>query len=75
MLVGLGNVVWEGQSWASNLFAEAVFSMGTKNLNVSSREPSDTHLRLFEAMIQGVLEYEVSAELLTRLNPTSHRCP
>ncbi|KAJ2912770.1 hypothetical protein MD484_g7641, partial [Candolleomyces efflorescens] len=58
MLVGFGNIIWEGQNWASNLFAEAVFSMGVKNLGVPSTEPSDTHLRLFEAMIQGVLEYE-----------------
>lgn len=59
-LIGLGNLIWEGQNWASHLVAEAVFSMATKNLNVSSLERSDTHLRLFEAMIQGVLEYEVS---------------
>jgi hypothetical protein len=60
LLVGLGNLIWEGQNWSSNLFAEAVLSMGAKNLNISSFEPSDEHLRLFEALIQGVLEYEVS---------------
>ncbi|KAJ2912777.1 hypothetical protein MD484_g7634, partial [Candolleomyces efflorescens] len=57
ILVAFGNLMWETQNWASHLVAEAVFSMGTKNLNVSSFEPSDTHLRLFEAMIQGILEY------------------
>jgi hypothetical protein len=77
MLVGLGNIIWEGQNWSANLFAEAVFSIGVKNFDVpTSLVQSDTQLRLFEAMIKGVLEYEVSFTLfiISRLDSTSHRC-
>ncbi|RXW16707.1 hypothetical protein EST38_g9142 [Candolleomyces aberdarensis] len=59
-LVGLGNLIWEAQNWSANLIAEAVFSFGAKNLNLSTFEPNPKYLELYEAMLQGVLEYEVS---------------
>ncbi|RXW16872.1 hypothetical protein EST38_g8984 [Candolleomyces aberdarensis] len=57
-IIGLGSLISQGQNWESHLVADAVFSMATRNSSVLSFDHSPTHLRLFEAMIQGVLEYE-----------------
>ena len=62
-IIALGNLVREAQNWEANLVAESVFSVGTKDLGVLSFNPSDEYRRLFEAMIQGVLEYEVRITL------------
>ncbi|RXW15162.1 hypothetical protein EST38_g10692 [Candolleomyces aberdarensis] len=59
-LVGLGNVVWEAQNWSGNIFAEAVFSSAAKNLNLSTFEQHSEYLKLYEAMIEGVLEYQAT---------------
>ncbi|KAJ2936092.1 hypothetical protein H1R20_g999, partial [Candolleomyces eurysporus] len=58
-LIGLGNIIWESQSWSTNVVAEAVFSLGAKNLNLSTLEQHPKYLSLFEKMIEGMLEYEV----------------
>ncbi|RXW16712.1 hypothetical protein EST38_g9143 [Candolleomyces aberdarensis] len=69
-LVGLGNLIWEGQSWTANLVAEAVFSFGAKSLNLSTFEPNPKYLELYEAMLQGVLEYEATySRLVYSLGP------
>jgi hypothetical protein len=60
---GLGNIVWESQNWSSNLVAEAVFSLGAKELGLSTRQQDPMYLRLYEGMIQGMLEYEVSCPI------------
>ncbi|RXW24321.1 hypothetical protein EST38_g1511 [Candolleomyces aberdarensis] len=59
-LVGLGDVIWQGQSWSANLVAEAVFSLGAKKLNTVYRERNPIYPKMFEAMIQGMLEYEAT---------------
>ncbi|KAJ2926510.1 hypothetical protein H1R20_g10572, partial [Candolleomyces eurysporus] len=59
-LVGLGNAIWEGQNWSANLVAEAVFSLGAKKLNLVTRERNPIYLKMYEAMIQGMLEYEAT---------------
>ncbi|KAJ2925285.1 hypothetical protein H1R20_g11830, partial [Candolleomyces eurysporus] len=69
-LVGLGNLIWEAQNWSANLIAEAVFSFGAKNLNLSTFEPNPKYLELYEAMLQGVLEYEATySRLIYSLGP------
>ncbi|KAJ2913317.1 hypothetical protein MD484_g7090, partial [Candolleomyces efflorescens] len=56
----LGDVVSEAQNWSANLLAEAVFSLGAKELNLSTREKDTQYLSLYEAMIQGMLAYEIT---------------
>ncbi|KAJ2926083.1 hypothetical protein H1R20_g11009, partial [Candolleomyces eurysporus] len=58
-LIALGNIIWESQSWSTNVVAEAVFSLGAKNLNLPTLEQHPKYLSLFEKMIEGMLEYEV----------------
>jgi len=58
----LGAIIWESQNWQANLFAESVFTFGVKSFKlpppVNTRD--DGYLPLFEAMIQGILEYEAT---------------
>ncbi|KAJ2912774.1 hypothetical protein MD484_g7644, partial [Candolleomyces efflorescens] len=58
-LVGFGNMIWEGQNWSSHLAAETVFSLAMKKLKIPSamREQNPISLKMFEAMVQGMLEY------------------
>ena len=67
-LVGLGEVVVEGQNYEANLVAESVLTFAYKSFNVSVNATQPTEfLRLFERMIQGILEYEVCPiEMLSR---------
>jgi hypothetical protein len=62
-LNGLGALIWEAQNLSANLVAEAVFSLAAKTLNLSTFEPNAKYLELYAAMLQGVLEYEVSTLL------------
>lgn len=59
ILVGLGNVVREAQSMLHNLLAESVMTVGATLFNLTRGEKHEDYLRLFEAMIEGMLEYEV----------------
>ncbi|RXW15817.1 hypothetical protein EST38_g10037 [Candolleomyces aberdarensis] len=59
-LIGLGNIVWESQSWTANVVAESVFSLVAKNLNLPMNERHPEYLNLFEKMIEGMLEYEAT---------------
>ncbi|RXW11764.1 hypothetical protein EST38_g14091 [Candolleomyces aberdarensis] len=59
VLIGLENIIWESQSRSANVVAEAVFSLGAKNLNLSTPEQHPKYLSLFEKIIEGMLEYEV----------------
>jgi hypothetical protein len=59
-LIGLGNLISDGQNWSSNIVPETVLSLGVKNLNLSTFQPDPKYLELYEAMLQGILEYEVS---------------
>jgi hypothetical protein len=62
-----GSAVWKSQAWDSNTMAESVFDIGQRFLGVAPIEQNETHLRLFEAMIQGIMEYHVgtSAHLVS----------
>ncbi|KAF8989120.1 hypothetical protein BDQ17DRAFT_1373506 [Cyathus striatus] len=59
-MLAFGALVWEGQNWESNLVAESVITFGVKSFNLPAYVPSDQYLRLYEAMIQGILEYEAT---------------
>lgn len=67
-LVGLGQVIVEGQNYEANLVAESILTFAYKSFNVSvnaTRPPE--FLWLFEKMIQGIIEYEVcSVDMLSR---------
>ena len=67
-LVGLAAIISEGQGFQSNPVAESVLTFAYKSWNVSiNAAQSPQYLRLFEQMIQGIIEYEVcSIEMLSR---------
>jgi hypothetical protein len=43
----------------ANLVAESVITYGVKNFNLPPYNQNPEYLRLYEAMIQGILDYEV----------------
>jgi hypothetical protein len=57
--VGVGAVIQESQNIQSNLVAESVITFGVKNFQLQPYERNEKYLRLYEAMIKGILEYEV----------------
>ena len=58
-LQGLGNLMREGQNSQANLVAESVITFGVKDFNQQPEQQSDTYLRLYGQMIQGIVEYLV----------------
>lgn len=66
-LVALAGAVHESQNWEANLIAESVITFAVKSFGLEPYERTSEHLRLYAAMIQGILEYEVcpSIDLLT----------
>jgi len=58
-LVGLGGAISEGQNSQANLVAESVITFGVKAFHLDPDKQNETYLRLYEAMIQGIIEYEV----------------
>ena len=56
---GLGEIILESQNIKSNLVAEPVVTFGVKYLQLDPYQRNDTYLRLYEEMIQGIIEYEV----------------
>lgn len=58
-LIGLGDIISEGQNFQSNQVAESVFTFGVKSFGVLPQQ-SFLYLQLFEQMIQGILEYETT---------------
>jgi len=57
--VGMGGVISQGQNFDSNLVAESVITYGVKSFGLQPYQKDSTYLRLYERMIQGILEYEV----------------
>ncbi|KAF8984978.1 hypothetical protein BDQ17DRAFT_1496433 [Cyathus striatus] len=53
-------LVLEVQNWESNLVAESVITLGVKSFNLPLDVASDQYLQLYQAMIQGILEYEAT---------------
>jgi hypothetical protein len=55
----VGDIIYGSQSWETNLVVESVITFGVKSFNLPPYNKSDQYLRLYELMIQGILEYEV----------------
>ena len=72
--IGLGSVLEEGQNFDSNLVAESVITFGVKSFGLAPYVRNDTFLRLYEQMIQGILEYEVCPFDDLFFQPSSYRC-
>ena len=58
-LQGLSNLMSEGQNTQANLVAESVITFGVKDFYQQPMQRSDTYLRLYGLMIQGIVEYLV----------------
>jgi hypothetical protein len=59
-LVALGGAIWEAQNIQSNLVAESVITFGVKAFHLQPYEQNETYLQLYEAMLQGIFEYEAT---------------
>jgi hypothetical protein len=55
----LGDIILEAQNQEANLVTESIITLGVKSFGLPSNARDDKYLRLHEAMIQGMLEYEV----------------
>ena len=58
-LVALGGIIAEAQNFQANLVAESVITFAVKSFGLPPQQSSPRYLRLFEQMIQSILEYEV----------------
>ena len=58
-LVALGGIIAEAQNFQANLVPESVITFAVKSFGQPPQQSSPQYLRLFEQMIQGILEYEV----------------
>jgi hypothetical protein len=56
---GLGDNIKESQNMQSNSLAESIISFGVKFFELQPYVQNEKYLRLYEAMIQGILDYEV----------------
>jgi len=71
------NAVEESQGLVSNLVAESIITYGIKDFGIpvsSSLTQNATYLRLFEAMIQGIFQYEVSVMFIFPLTCLLYYC-
>ncbi|KDR68394.1 hypothetical protein GALMADRAFT_231359 [Galerina marginata CBS 339.88] len=59
-LVALGGLIAEGQNQQSNVVAESIITFGVKSFKLPVNEQNPEYLKLSEAMIQGILEYEAT---------------
>ena len=58
-LVATVGVIWEAQGIISNQVAESVNTYGIKYFHLPAPNQSYKYLQLYEAMLQGIFEYEV----------------
>ena len=56
----IGSVVYESQGIASNAMAESVRNLGSKYFGMEVGSRDDMYPKLFEYMLQGIVEYQVS---------------
>jgi hypothetical protein len=77
---GLGSNIMESQGIESNLLAESITSFGAKFFGLQPHVQNEKYLRLYEAMIQGILDYEVrsihclSSPLMLLIRPHTSVC-
>jgi hypothetical protein len=58
-IMAILSLVTESQGFSANAVAESVITYGVKSFGLSAGSWDPQYLRLFEAMIQGMIEYEV----------------
>ncbi|KAF8872658.1 hypothetical protein CPB84DRAFT_1691252, partial [Gymnopilus junonius] len=58
-LVALGDVISEGQNFEANDVAESVITFGVKSFGLQPYEQTPKYLELYQAMIQGILDYAI----------------
>ena len=56
----LGNLIAGAQTQELNLVADSVTALGVRNFGLLADGQQEEYLPLYEAMLQGILEYEVS---------------
>jgi len=56
----LGTIIADGQTQELNLVADSVTALGVRYFGLPADGQQDEYLPLYEAMLQGILEYEVS---------------
>ncbi|KIJ90094.1 hypothetical protein K443DRAFT_576058, partial [Laccaria amethystina LaAM-08-1] len=61
-LVGLGKLITYSQNFDDNLFAEMILNFGLKSFGLPADPdlPPPQYLSIYEQMIQGVIEYEMT---------------
>jgi hypothetical protein len=57
--MAISALVTESQGFSANAVAESVITYGVKSFGLSPVSQDPQYLRLFEAMIQGMVEYQV----------------
>jgi hypothetical protein len=60
MMMSIGSIIWEAQSSVSNMFAEAITTLGVKSFSLPPNEQAEGYMQLYDAMIQGILDYEAT---------------
>ena len=66
-IMAISSIVTESQGLAANIVAESVITSGVKSFGLPPYAQDPQYLRLFEAMLQGMLEYQVSVESWLRV--------
>ncbi|KAJ2919625.1 hypothetical protein MD484_g767, partial [Candolleomyces efflorescens] len=76
LIMAMADLIWRGQLWTSHLVAESVLITGQQFFDLPSNTSNPGHLRLLEAMLQGILEYyAMSTRLFVSLNPVFATAP
>lgn len=58
-VIEVGTIINQAQNWQANLVAESVITLGVKAYDLPPYAKVETYLRLYEAILQGIIEYEV----------------
>lgn len=63
---GLGDIIWKAQGPVTNWIGDTLFSFGAQLSDLRPDAQNKEYLRLYETMIQGILDYEVCVALLLK---------
>jgi hypothetical protein len=67
----LGSLIADAQTQELNLVADSVTALGVRYFGLQADGPQAEYLWLYQAMLQGILEYEVS-RCFNCLSPIPH---
>ena len=56
---GIGDIVWKAQSLMSNMVGDMMVGLALEFFELPADTQDEKYLRLYEAVIQGILDYEV----------------